>query len=157
MAMKMQVLLLLVSWFVQGQSDDSDSDMYQRPIDIPGLVNAEGGQDKFPPARPTAKNIGNICKDGSKKLPQGLKDSDRSNVYGKADVLIELGVALGKCCKEKAQLPCSEKAWSAVLNKMCTKQYAIKMAHHECCGKSDAARENCFDKKSRFPNYDFKN
>nr|XP_034958268.1 extracellular matrix protein 1-like isoform X2 [Zootoca vivipara] len=131
--------------------------MYQRPIDIPGLVNAEGGQDKFPPARPTAKNIGNICKDGSKKLPQGLKDSDRSNVYGKADVLIELGVALGKCCKEKAQLPCSEKAWSAVLNKMCTKQYAIKMAHHECCGKSDAARENCFDKKSRFPNYDFKN
>nr|XP_034954786.1 extracellular matrix protein 1-like [Zootoca vivipara] len=152
MAMKMQVLLLLVSWFVQGQSVPGSA-MYQRPIPVGGAV--EDGPEKFPPARPSAKNIGNICKDGSKKLPQGLKDSDRSNVYDKADVLIELGVALGKCCKEKAQLPCSEKAWSAVLNKMCEKQSAVKMAHHECCGKSGAARENCFDKKSRFPNYDF--
>ncbi|XP_060125355.1 extracellular matrix protein 1-like [Zootoca vivipara] len=144
MAMKMQVLLLLVSWFVQGQS-------------VPGSV--EGYPEKFPPARPTAKNIGNICKGGGKKLShyQDLKDSDLLDVYSTQDVLVEVGSALDMCCKQKEQLPCAEKAWSIVLNKMCTKQGAVKMVQHECCGKSGAARENCFDKKSPFPNYDFEN
>ncbi|XP_077776143.1 extracellular matrix protein 1-like [Podarcis muralis] len=158
MAMKIQVLLL-VSWFVLGQSLPGSVDMKQRPIQIPGRVRVEGGPEKFPPARPSARNIGNICKDGSQKLSQGLKGSDYSNVYDKANVLVDLGDALGKCCRqpEKEKLPCSQKAWSALLNKMCEKQGAVKMEQNECCLMVGAAKENCFDQKSRFPNYDFKN
>ncbi|XP_042297158.1 extracellular matrix protein 1 [Sceloporus undulatus] len=119
--------------------------------------------DEFPPARPTTRNIGNICNQGRKKLsygPWNLPQTSYSHLSRQGDALNNLEAGVSECCQledDEEKLPCCAAVWSDVLEKFCDTEFSIKTRPYHCCKMRGLHRERCFVKEATFLDYDFKN
>uniref|UniRef100_A0A8D2IK54 Extracellular matrix protein 1 n=2 Tax=Varanus komodoensis TaxID=61221 RepID=A0A8D2IK54_VARKO len=123
---------------------------------MPPLPNLE----EFPPARPTAGNIGKICAAGRRKLsygPWNLPQTSYSHLARQGAALNSLEEGVQQCCQrpEDEKVPCCSGVWLAVLEQFCKAEYATKTRPYHCCKQSGAGRERCFADEAPFPEYDF--
>ncbi|XP_057684457.1 extracellular matrix protein 1-like isoform X2 [Corythoichthys intestinalis] len=111
----------------------------------------------FPPARPTASNLANICTQGQGRPRYADSFFPRSGAghfkrRGKAINRLESWYA--RCCGLPAErLCCARQAWKEALSQFCTEEFMTMSGHYECCRMDGDERWTCFD--SELPNPDY--
>ncbi|XP_005378732.1 PREDICTED: extracellular matrix protein 1 isoform X4 [Chinchilla lanigera] len=117
--------------------------------------------DNFPPGRPSADNLNQICLPERRPLvygPWNLPQSGYSHLSRQGETLNLLETGYSRCCRCKStthRLECAKLVWEDALDQYCDWEQAIKTHHHTCCHYPPSpARDECFAQRAPFPNYD---
>ncbi|XP_077598985.1 extracellular matrix protein 1 [Stigmatopora nigra] len=124
---------------------------------------AESLDVPFPPARPVAHNLANICSrgQGRPRYAEGFfPRSGAGTLKRRAKAINRLESWYVGCCGlpednwEAAALCCARQAWKEALGQFCMEEFGTMTAHYECCRKDGQERWTCFDSELPNPNYE---
>ncbi|XP_061597872.1 extracellular matrix protein 1-like [Cololabis saira] len=116
----------------------------------------------FPPARPTMRNLANICHQGQgrPRYPDSFfPNSGASHYRRRGDAINRLESWYSLCCSgQVAQqvgqiLCCAQQAWKHALSRFCAEEFSTMTLAYECCEDKGEARWRCFDSRLPNPNY----
>ncbi|XP_066577434.1 extracellular matrix protein 1 isoform X3 [Amia ocellicauda] len=105
----------------------------------------------FPPARPSAANLPNICQHGDRR-PRYPLPSLPTTGFGResrqGDCINRLESWYPLCCRgdETQRLCCADQAWHLALSDYCKEEFTVKTSHYHCCRKKGEAMWDCFQK-----------
>lgn len=115
---------------------------------------SSGPQLPFPPGLPTLHNVKNICVlRRFRSVPRNLPATDP--IQRQLQALTRLEMEFQRCCRQGHNHTCMRNAWEDTLDEYCDRELAIKTHPHSCCHYPPSpARDECFDRRAPYPNYD---
>ncbi|KAM5294380.1 extracellular matrix protein 1 isoform 2-T2 [Glossophaga mutica] len=117
--------------------------------------------DGFPPGRPSADNLDQICLPTRQHVvygPWNLPQSGYSHLSRQGETLNLLETGYSRCCRchnYVERMDCAKLVWEENLDGYCKQEHAIKTHPHPCCHHPPSpARDSCFANNAPYPNYD---
>ncbi|XP_067879040.1 extracellular matrix protein 1 [Heterodontus francisci] len=113
----------------------------------------------FPLGRPSAANIGDICRHLGERTTYGpgvLPSSGFGHLHRQADAVNRMEAGYAKCChklSEADKLACALTVWKDTLHQFCEEEFSIKTLHYSCCKIAGDKRHHCFADAALFHSY----
>ncbi|XP_072346741.1 extracellular matrix protein 1 isoform X2 [Scyliorhinus torazame] len=104
----------------------------------------------FPPARPNATNIRDVCLSNAQRVsevPHGIPSSGFGRLRRKVAAIAAMETGFGTCCQrdgETRAVSCAIQVWKNQLDQYCTAEMQIKTKPHRCCKAGSSGWHDCF-------------
>ncbi|XP_067831981.1 extracellular matrix protein 1-like [Heptranchias perlo] len=113
----------------------------------------------FPLGRPSAGNIGAICRHLGERVtygPEHLPSSGYGYLHRQVAAVNQTEAGYAKCChklNETEKLACALTVWQDELHQFCGEEFSIKTRHYHCCKVTVDKRYDCFASEAPSPSY----
>ncbi|XP_023572346.1 extracellular matrix protein 1 isoform X2 [Octodon degus] len=115
--------------------------------------------DNFPPGRPSADNLNQICLPGRQPVvygPWNLPQTGYSHLSRQGETLNLLETGYSRCCRCQStthRLECAKLVWEDSMTQFCEAEFSVKTRPYSCCKQQGEARFACFQEGAPQPHY----
>ncbi|KAM6167805.1 extracellular matrix protein 1 [Erethizon dorsatum] len=115
--------------------------------------------DGFPPGRPSADNLNQICLLDRQPVvygPWNLPQSGFSHLSRQGETLNLLETGYSRCCRCQSttnRLECAKLVWEDSMTQFCEAEFSVKTRPYSCCKQQGEARFTCFQEGALRPHY----